>query len=137
MWWAAAIGAAFSLFGASKEAKAASQAKDLGFANARASEAETMETLRRTKASQKQIQGYTEAAGSASGFMATAGTAQNEYLNEMIAEDQRQNAFTKKAGKREADILRKGGQLAYSQGRAGAVNTLGSGFSSAVALWNA
>ena len=136
MWWAAAISIGLSLFGASKQSKAGDQAENIAALNAAAEAKESAETTRRMFAASRQQVGYAKAVAGASGFSVQPGTSQANYISALERENRRQIDFTFQSSLRKQDILKRGGQLAYSQAQAGAVGTLASGFSSAVALWN-
>lgn len=123
MWWAQAIGAAMSLFGAVKQFGAASDAKRIGAANAAASIAETKETLRRMGKEHGYKEGITRTTAAASGFAITKDSSQQGYIDEMIKEHKLQRSFTQEAGTRNTRILFAGGQLAYEQGKASAIGS--------------
>ena len=115
---AAVVGAASSIIGGNKAKK---KAKEAGKANAALIQAETAEQIRRTRLQFNQQLGLTRAMIGASGVTRT-GTAQR-YLNFMNQEQQKQLAWTQKAGDMRAKAARKqgsyvGGQ-AFNQGMAG------------------
>ena len=135
MWWAQAISAGLSLFGAGQQMSGARDARKIAGLNVKASEAETAETLRRQRMEGEQRVGYARAIAGASGFSIQPGTSQQNYIDEMVAENRRQLSFTAQAGKREAGILKRGGELAYRSGQAGAIGSVANAASSIGTMW--
>lgn len=139
MWWAAAIQGGLALFGALGQKDSGREAKRLAKHNVASSKAETAETLRRHEAQGAQQEGYTRAVAGASGFSVQEGTSQQNWINEMVAENKRQRAFISESGKREEERLKLGGEYAASQADAGALGSLGSAvgsFGEAYSMWS-
>ncbi len=125
MWWAQAIQGGMKLFGALKTSGAAVESRWTAELNARAQESETDEEVRRMTAENRQRVGTARTTAGASGFSVQKGTSQQAYIDELDAEGKRQVSFTKASGKRKANIIRRGGQLAFKQGKAASISQLG------------
>lgn len=136
MWWAAAIQGGLQLFGAIGQQSAAGDARRIANLNADAQTAENTEEARRMRREGEQRVGYAKAVAGASGFSIQPGTGQQTYINEMVAENRRQQTFQHEAGARKTKILRKGGDLAYRHGQAAAVGSLASAAGSFGTMWS-
>jgi len=140
MWWASAIQAGMSLFGAMDQKRAGKEARAIANMNAEAQRMESAEDIRRTKAQFRQVEGATQAVASGSGFSQKlsrggVGDSQQRYLASMKKEHGAQLDFAKKAGTRQERILRRGGQLAYQQAKAGAIASVGNAIGSFGDMW--
>ena len=105
---------------ASQQEAAAAEAEKLAEANAVASEAETQESMRRTRRQHAASAASARAKAGASGI---EGGSMEDAIANMISEHGTQLDWMKKSGASQADIIRKGGKLTGMQGRAQAEST--------------
>jgi len=135
MWWASAISAGLSLFGAGESKEAGRQARRIGGMNADAQRAETGEELRRMGKQHRFTEGAARATAAASGFSQRKGDSQASYISSMISEHARQREWTRKSGESKAKILEQGGELAYQQSKAEATGLFGQALGQAGDAW--
>jgi hypothetical protein len=139
MWWAAVVQGFQAAFGASNAIEAADDARTIAEMNAYAQQAETKEEVRRMRATIDQTVSFANTSANASGFNVGEGTSQRAYIDELAAEGDRQIDFAQKAGYKKANILKRGGQLAFSEGKAAAwssgASAVGSFIQAGVGLW--
>ena len=135
MWWAPAIQAGLSLFGAGRSRSAAAAAQQLADLNAKAQLAETAESVRRMRAEHERIEGGARAMAAGSGFSQIAGEGQSAYISSMVSEHARQRKWTKEAGRRQANLIRRGGQVAAKQARADSIGMFAQAVSQAGQAW--
>lgn len=135
MWWTTAINTGLSFFGASRQRSAAREARKIGRMNARSERIETAERIRRQTRADEVTTGYARAVAAGSGFSQRAGTSQQRYISEMEREQRYQRDFEFQAGRRRADILERGGELAYRQGSADALSSVARGIGGLGDIW--
>lgn len=111
---------------ANKEDAAAAEAERLAEANAVASEAETHESMRRTR---RQSAAAEATAGAKAGASGVVGGSMGDAIASMITEHGTQLDWMKTSGASRANIIRKGGALTGMQGRAQADATRARGTS--------
>lgn len=130
----AAISVGTSVIGARKQKKAGKQADAIAQQNARATERETAETIKRTGAAQEQTLASTRARSGASGIVSGAGST-TDFLDEMQKTFQEDLDWIQESGGSRASIERAEGRMAKKQASAAAWGTIASGTSSMMGYW--
>lgn len=115
-----ALTAASTIYSYETQRKAANEAEDIAEMNAANAELEAQEQARRLAENQRRVRAEAAALAGASGASAGFGT----YLTEMEEVHGEELEWLRKAGIRQAEIIKKGGAQAYQQGMAGAYQSL-------------
>ena len=129
----AVIGAGTAAYSAKQQFDAADDAEKIAKKNAELSELETEEEARRLERSQERVSDLAKAKAAASGV---GGETVDLYLADIEDTQAEELNWLKRTGARRADILRDEGEIAKSQGRAGAFGSIGEGFSYAPSIYS-
>ena len=129
----AVVSAAATVYSVVQQKEAADEAADIAAQNAARQQAAAEESARRKEKQHKRTQSLARARAFASG---AGGESQAAYLEEMKLTHQAEVDWIRKSGASQAEITMAEGELARTQGYAGAVSTFAQGVGQQYEWWS-